>query len=309
MVERELIEVLKWYGEMGVDTPVAASPSDWFSLTALGRPPAGPAPVPGASAGPAVSSRGAPGGRGQALGASAHRPARQIPSSSRPPSDDAAIMEARERAKTADTLEALKAALAEFEGCALKRTAKNLCFADGQPDAPLMIIGEAPGRDEDMAGRPFVGRAGQLLDRILAAIGRSREKDVYITNTVFWRPPGNRTPAPQETQACLPFLERQILLVRPRVVVLLGGAAAKTLLGTTQGIMRLRGKWRELPLGTMGAEGAEGGEGKQPKKGNSKAGFRAMASLHPAYLLRNPSAKALIWKDFLSVEEALSQTD
>lgn len=149
-----------------------------------------------------------------------------------------------------------------------------------------MIIGEAPGRDEDLEGRPFVGRAGQLLDRMLAAIDLD-ESSVHITNVVYWRPPGNRTPTPQETQICRPFLERQVELVKPEVVLLLGGAAAKTVLDTAEGIMRLRGKWRNITFGS--------------------AQVRALATLHPAYLLRTPAAKRLAWRDFLALKSVLQK--
>ena len=148
---------------------------------------------------------------------------------------------ARALAGQAGSLSELEATLARFDGCSLKVTAKNLCFYRGAQTARLMLIGEAPGRDEDLQGKPFVGRAGQLLDRMLAAIGLT-ETDVHITNIVYWRPPGNRTPTPQEAQVCRPFLERQVELVAPQIVVLLGGAAAKHILDVPEGIMRLRGK-------------------------------------------------------------------
>ena len=149
-----------------------------------------------------------------------------------------------------------------------------------------MLIGEAPGRDEDLQGKPFVGRAGQLLDRMLASIGLS-ESEVYITNTVYWRPPGNRTPSPEEIEACAPFLARQIELLSPKVLVLLGGAAAKTMLGLSEGIMRLRGKWLTYACAT----------GDMP----------ALATLHPAYLLRNPAAKRLAWRDLLTLKAAMDK--
>ena len=193
-------------------------------------------------------------------------------------------MAARAAARQAGDLDELGARLAAFEGCSLKATAKNLCFYRGRPQAPLMLIGEAPGRDEDLEGKPFVGRAGQLLDRMLAAIGLS-EREAHITNIVYWRPPGNRTPTPQEAQLCRPFLERQIELVAPAIILLLGGAAAKHIFGVADGIMRIRGKWRELEFG------------------NSKA--RALATLHPAYLLRAPAAKRLAWRDLLTLKAAL----
>ena len=166
----------------------------------------------------------------------------------------------------------------------LKRTAKSLCFARGSEQARIMMIGEAPGRDEDLQGKPFVGRAGQLLDRMLASIGLS-EEHVYITNTVYWRPPGNRTPTPEEIEACAPFLARQIELLSPCVLVLLGGAAAKTILGTSEGIMRLRGKW--LSYACAGRD------------------LPTLATLHPAYLLRNPEQKRLAWRDLLMLKAAI----
>jgi DNA polymerase len=149
-----------------------------------------------------------------------------------------------------------------------------------------MIIGEAPGRDEDIAGKPFVGRAGQLLDRMLSAIGLD-EASVHITNIVYWRPPGNRTPTPQEAAVCAPFLERQIELVAPRVILCVGGAAAKHVLDTPEGIMRLRGKWRETATGARSVP--------------------TMATLHPAYLLRTPAAKRMAWRDLLEVRARLDQ--
>ena len=193
-------------------------------------------------------------------------------------------MDARERARSAASLDELEQLLAGFDGCPLKATAKNTCFARGSPVARVMFIGEAPGRDEDLQGLPFVGRAGQLLDKMLGAIGLG-EDAVYITNIVYWRPPGNRTPTPQEVQACQPFLERQIELIDPKVLVFLGGAAAKQMLATSDGIMRLRGKWRDFKVGDA-----------EP---------RAIATLHPAYLLRNPVAKRLAWRDLLEIQAAL----
>ena len=184
----------------------------------------------------------------------------------------------------APTLQALQEMIASFEDCALKRTAKTLCFARGSEAAKIMLIGEAPGRDEDLHGKPFVGRAGQLLDRMLAAIGLD-ESQVYITNTVYWRPPGNRTPTPQEALVCRPFLERQIELVGPKLILTLGGPATKEILGLEEGIMRLRGKWRDFPA--------------------SSAPLRVMPTLHPAYLLRSPAAKRMTWRDLLALKTAL----
>ena len=157
--------------------------------------------------------------------------------------DEGQIALARQRAATAATLDELRQQMAEFDGCNLKFTAKNLVFADGNPEADVMLVGEAPGRDEDLEGLPFVGRSGQLLDRMLAAIGLDRQS-VYIANVIPWRPPGNRTPTPQETEICRPFIERQIELANPKVLVTLGGPSAKLLLNTTEGVLRLRGNWK-----------------------------------------------------------------
>jgi DNA polymerase len=193
-------------------------------------------------------------------------------------------MAARTAARQAGTLDELEATVGRFDGCSLKATAKSLCFYRGAKQARLMLIGEAPGRDEDLQGKPFVGRAGQLLDKMLAAIGLA-EPDVHITNIVYWRPPGNRTPTPQEAQVCRPFLERQIELVGPEMLVLLGGAAAKHIFDVPDGIMRVRGKFREVELGA--------------------GRVRALATLHPAYLLRTPAAKRLAWRDLLTIKAAL----
>lgn len=184
----------------------------------------------------------------------------------------------------AASLAELARELQAFEGCNLKATAKSLCLYRGAETAPLMIIGEAPGRDEDLAGKPFVGPAGQLLDRMLAAISLD-ESSVHITNVVYWRPPGNREPTPQETLACAPFLARQIELVAPKVILLMGGSAAKQLLATADGIMKLRGKWREIDAGGRMVP--------------------AMATLHPAYVLRAPASKRQVWRDLLAVRATL----
>lgn len=199
--------------------------------------------------------------------------------------DSQQIALARELAASASTLDELRERMAGFEGCNLKSTAKNLVFSDGNPESAIMFVGEAPGRDEDLEGKPFVGRSGQLLDRILAAIELDRSK-VYIANVIPWRPPGNRTPTPQETEICRPFIERQIELVAPKLLVHLGGASAKTLLNTSEGILRLRGNWR-VYTGPSGTE------------------IPAMPTLHPAYLLRTPAHKRLAWRDFLEVKMKL----
>jgi uracil-DNA glycosylase family 4 len=202
-----------------------------------------------------------------------------------PPAPDAAIASARELARTAPTLEALRDLLEKFDGCALKSTATKLVFADGNPKARVMFVGEAPGRDEDIAGLPFVGRSGQLLDRMIAAIGLNRSS-AYIANVIPWRPPGNRTPTPQETLVCLPFIQRQIELVDPDVLVTLGNPSTQSLLGTREGIMRSRGKWFDYDTGTRT--------------------IRALPTFHPAYLLRSPSYKRMSWQDLRAIAKVLA---
>jgi len=249
--EKAAASLLAWYEAMGVDEAIGDAPVDRFAVAA--EMPARRRPVEAPSAA-----------------------ARQGAASPAPASLEAAA-----------TLAELEALVAQFEGCALKRTAKNTCFARGSDNAKIMMIGEAPGRDEDLQGKPFVGRAGQLLDRMLAAIGLD-EAQVYITNTIYWRPPGNRTPTPQEVEACRPFLERQIELLAPDVLILLGGAAAKHILGVSEGIMRLRGKWMIYNAAT--------------------GDIPALPTLHPAYLLRNPEDKRLAWRDLLMLKERLEGT-
>ncbi len=202
------------------------------------------------------------------------------------PAPEAAILSAREAARTAPTLEVLRALLETFDGCALKSTATRLVFADGNPQARIMFVGEAPGREEDIEGLPFVGRSGKLLDRMISAIGLDRSS-VYIANVIPWRPPGNRTPTPQETQICLPFIQRQIELVNPDVLVTLGNPSTQTLLSTREGIMKTRGRWFDYDTGTRV--------------------IRALATFHPAYLLRSPSYKRMAWQDLRSIAKALEQ--
>jgi DNA polymerase len=201
--------------------------------------------------------------------------------------DGAQAALARELAAKSATLDELREHLNRFEGCNLKFTAKNTVFADGNPDAAVMLVGEAPGRDEDVEGLPFVGRSGQLLDRILAAIGLDRTS-VYIANVIPWRPPGNRTPTPHETEICRPFIERQIELAGPKLLITLGGPSAKLLLNTADGILRLRGNWRSHVTA-------------------SGIAIPTMPTLHPAYLLRNPAHKKLAWRDFLEVKARLKE--
>jgi DNA polymerase len=269
--------LLEWYRAMGVDEAIAEAPLDWYA-------PAGTAASASKSlggTGPQPVNRPTPAHRGSLTPSVSLFQAPAVPAASAAGGAD--IMAAREVARSAQSLEQLRHLLEGFEGCALKKTASTLCLSRGAPDAKLMLIGEAPGKEEDACGLPFVGRAGRLLDKMLGAIGLS-EADVYVTNLVFWRPPGNRTPTPEEVQVCQPFVERQIELLAPDILVFLGNAAAKQLTGATEGIMKLRGKWLSYPLGE---------------------GIAAMATLHPAYLLRNPIAKRLAWRDLIAIREAL----
>jgi uracil-DNA glycosylase family 4 len=201
------------------------------------------------------------------------------------PAAEAAATSAREAARRAASLEELRAILEGFDGCALKLSATQLVFADGNPQARVMFVGEAPGAEEDRQGKPFVGKSGKLLDRMMAAVGLDRTQ-VYIANIVPWRPPGNRTPTPVETQTCLPFLLRQIELVGPDVLVTMGNPSTQTLLQTSDGITRTRGRWFPFKAG--------------------EREIRVMPTFHPAFLLRSPLQKRLAWRDFLAVKKALA---
>ena len=210
-------------------------------------------------------------------------PARAVAEPS--PAPDLAMALARELAPQAKSLEELRALLDKFDGCALKSTATRLVFADGNPKAKIMFVGEAPGREEDLEGLPFVGASGKLLDLILAAVGLDRTS-VYIANIIPWRPPGNRDPSPQETQICLPFIKRQIELVDPDVLVCLGKPSSQAVLELKDGIMKTRGKWHDYDTGSRK--------------------IRAMATFHPAYLLRQPIYKRLTWQDFRAIKKTLT---
>ncbi|MBB5704447.1 DNA polymerase [Ochrobactrum daejeonense] len=270
--------LLRFYAEAGVDMPLSETPVDRFAE------PQRPAPAQQAAQAPNASSE-----RRQQQ----PRPAPTPSPASRPVQaaadlpDNAQIALAREAASQAATLDELRERLAAFDGCNLKFTAKNLCFADGDPASDVMFIGEAPGRDEDMEGLPFLGKSGQLLNRMIESIGLKRE-NVYIANTIPWRPPGNRTPTPLETELCRPFIERQIELAAPRVLVALGGPAGKALTGATEGILRLRGNWK-IHRTPSGLE------------------IPVMPTLHPAYLLRTPAQKRFAWRDFLAVKLKLAE--
>jgi DNA polymerase len=205
------------------------------------------------------------------------------------PDVSAAVAQATALAAAAGDLEALATAIAEFEGCPIRfeGAARQAVFCRGRPDAPVMVIGEGPGAEEDAQGLPFVGRAGQLLDRMLAAAGLSDQ--VLITNTVFWRPPGNRTPTPAEQAVCAPFVERAIALVKPSLLLLVGGASAKSMLKRGEGILSLRGRWFEW------------------RSSDGDLEIPALPTLHPAFLLRQPAAKKRAWSDLLTLTERLDQ--
>ena len=270
-------DLLSFYAEAGVDAAVGETPNDYLSAPSI-SPPA--SPLAGEARTNSPSSPTLPrkgGGSAPAYAASTANP------SSAPAVPEAAVMGAREAAKSAASLDELRALLDKFDGCALKATASRLVFADGNPEGRVMFVGEAPGRDEDIEGLPFVGRSGKLLDQMLKAIGLDRTK-VYIANIVPWRPPGNRTPTPVETQICLPFIQRQIELADPDILVCVGGPSAGGLLNM-QGILKNRGRWVSYQTGTRE--------------------IRAIATLHPAYLLRSPIAKRLAWRDFLAIKKAL----
>jgi len=266
-------DLLAFYLEAGVDALLGEETVDRFAdheapRAALATPAEPAAPQPHAAAPRARLERAAP-----------------APAAAAPVAPEAAVTDARAQARAAASLAELHGILERFEGCELKRHAKQLVFADGNPDANIMFVGEAPGREEDLEGRPFVGRSGKLLDLMMKAIGLDRT-NVYIANIIAWRPPGNRTPTPQESQICLPFILRQIELVDPDVLVCLGGPSSQTLLGFTDGIMRTRGRWLTFNTGTRD--------------------IRAVATLHPAYLLRQPLHKRLAWRDFLAIKKALT---
>jgi DNA polymerase len=264
-------EVLRWWAEAGVEAMLDDAAHDRFAETAesLARRAA------------AATARVRP--------PEVPPPAREPPPRAVSPiavaAPDDAARTAAEAAGAAKTLDELRAALEKFNGCGLKATATQLVFADGAPGASIMLVGEAPGGDEDRIGRPFVGRAGQLLDLMLAAIALDRTK-VYIANCVPWRPPGNRTPTPQETQVCLPFIRRQIELSNPEILVCLGGSALSALFGGKESITRARGVWREYAV-------------------SDALKIPALPMFHPAYLLRQPNAKRWAWFDLRKLRRAI----
>lgn len=260
LTAQEAADALRWWLEAGVDLALDETPHDRFAER----------PAPQAKA-PATEPA---------------RPIARIEPAAAAPDD--ARRSAASMAAGARSLDELRELLEKFDGCGLKATATRLVFADGAPDARIMLVGEGPGGDEDRIGRPFVGSAGQLLDRMLAAIDLDRSK-VYIANVVPWRPPGNRTPTPQETTICLPFIRRQIELVAPKLLVCLGASSAQTLLGLKEGITRTRGQWYDYALG----DGA----------------IKALPMLHPAYLLRQPAQKRAAWRDLRTLARAIREVD
>jgi DNA polymerase len=270
-----LLAALRLQMEWGADEALADAPLDRTALSAALPPPG--APFPPATAKAPAAARPARPAPGSGAGGGLLVPAAAPPAASR----------AAELAAAAGSLGALREAMAAFEGSPLRETATNLVFADGAPASGLMFIGEAPGADEDRLGRPFVGVSGRLLDRMLASIGLGRERDFYVTNILPFRPPGNRTPTDAEIALFLPFVLRHVELAAPRVLVLLGGTAAKALLRSREGITRLRGRWHAVA----------------PREG--AAALPALATLHPAYLLRNPAAKKDAWHDLLLLRRRL----
>lgn len=290
--ERLLEELLAWSLAMGADEAIGDVAVDRFAeserraqaLAARRQPAAVPSASP---ARPVAVAKPAP------PPTTSGRPPEPIVIPKAMPALDgglaASIEAARAAAAAANTLEELGQAVAAFDGCALKKTATNTVFADGVPDGGLMLIGEAPGADEDRLGKPFVGVSGQLLDRMLAAIGRSRQTDAYITNVLFWRPPGNRKPTDSEIAICRPFVERHIALVRPRLLVLVGGTASAAMLPGSLGITRLRGQWLALDVNGV------------PEP------VQAIAMYHPSFLLRSPERKREAWADLLSIKTKLKE--
>jgi uracil-DNA glycosylase len=264
----QALALLQWQIEMGADEAIGE-----IAPNRLAPPPA------------PVVARPAPPRSPAAATAASIAPPRALADSAAEPAQSARALAAQ-----AESIEALAALIAGFDACPLKRTATNTVFADGNPAAPVMIVGEAPGADEDRIGKPFVGRAGQLLDRMLAAIGLDRT-GVQITNVIYWRPPGNRKPTAAEIAACLPFVFRHIVFSRPKVLVLAGGTAASSLLDAADGITRLRGRWFDLAVPGLDAT------------------LPTLPMFHPAYLLRSPERKREAWRDLLALKAKLAELD
>ncbi|HTJ58582.1 MAG TPA: uracil-DNA glycosylase [Devosiaceae bacterium] len=269
--DAEALAALEWYRAVGVDVAVGELPVDRFATSQI---------VPRRVA-------TAEGGTSGAAAAILNRATPPAPVAEAPAIIvNADPSETRALAAEAKTLDELRAIMEAYDGCVLKKRATQLVFADGNPEAEIMLVGEGPGADEDRIGKPFVGRAGQLLDRMLASIGLDRTK-VFIANMVPWRPPGNREPTPEEMALCTPFLHRQIELVAPKILVTLGNVPTQSLFDTKAGITRTRGQWRQLTV-------------------NSHT-MQAIATLHPAYLLRQPAAKAQAWRDMLALKAMITK--
>ena len=294
LTQDEILSALRWQVEAGADEAIADQPIDRFAAPPPVLAPAtsqGVSQADGPSLAPVVMADSPPPPLVTAKPAPHFIRERTERVSYAPPPMTGQAHEgpsAHALAAAATTIEELRDALNRFEGCALKRTATNLVFADGNPQARVMVIGEAPGADEDRQGLPFVGVSGQLLDRMLGAVGLERKSNVYISNVLFWRPPGNRNPSPAEIAACLPFVERHIELVNPAILVLVGGIAAKTLLARQEGIMKLRGRW-------FGYE--------TPRMSHPIA---TIATYHPAYLLRSPGQKREAWRDMIEIQHTIN---
>ena len=272
-------EILAFYAEAGVDVMLEDAPADRYAESAREKE--------AASVAAAERKRPAPAPKREAPPRAAER---MTPEQKLNVPDEQAIEDARALAASANDLVELREAVEQFRGINLAFTAKNPVFADGNPDGALMVVGEAPGRDEDIEGLPFVGRSGKLLDRILHAIGRNRQ-DTYITNVIYWRPPGNRKPTLHEVHICQAFVERQIELANPRALLLTGNTPTQTLLETREGITKMRGRWREYT-----------------PPGGPRA-IPALPTLHPAFLLRQPQQKRLIWQDVLAMKARLRELE
>ena len=286
----ELESLMRFYAEAGVDCLVEDAPVDRFaeSMVAgkLRNPPEAPAASQASVGRPRQDGTEPPARRSPDRQPDRPPPAPAVRTDTVAVPDEAALLDARAVAAEAPSLDALKAALSAFTGCNLRNSAKTTVFADGNPQADIMFVGEAPGREEDIQGLPFVGKAGQLLDRMLAAIGLDRSR-AYITNVIPWRPPGNRNPTPHEIELCRPFVERHIQLAAPKLIVFLGNVSNKTLMNTNRGILAARGQWGAFKL-----EGID---------------IPVMPTLHPAYLLRNPAHKRLAWQDFVEIRVKLEE--
>ncbi|MBL6934347.1 MAG: uracil-DNA glycosylase [Alphaproteobacteria bacterium] len=282
----DLKKLLLWQMEAGADEAILDHPVNHYHAQAGQRQ--SQAKQPQLPKNPTKSRDMA---RGMDEGAPAPAPRPSPSSNATPPpglhTTDEALHDARSLAHAAESMDDLAERLRTYEGCSLKKTATNMVFGDGNIEAPIMFVGEAPGADEDRLGRPFVGVSGQLLDRMMAAIGLDRDS-AYISNILPWRPPGNRNPTPAEISLCLPFIERQIELVAPHILVLVGGTAAKTLLGRKEGIMKLRGQWFDYASPGLSCP------------------VKARAIFHPAYLLRSPAQKQKAWQDLLEIKIKMS---